>query len=105
MDKEFKNIVVMNYGYIFNGTEDEYFMEEQKEMTRHKWFNYVVSEDAVESLKNILDEEHYDKKNMKKIIFDDIINRKNVIYSTLSEERAIKQASRVSENCLVLKLH
>jgi hypothetical protein len=104
MERDFKNTVVMNYGYVFMEIFDESLMEAKKELTKDKWFNYVVSDDVIDSLNNILHSEAIDNSKLKKIVYDDVINTRNVIYSSLSEEKAIEQASKSSENCLILEL-
>ena len=104
MEKDCKNIIVMNYGYTNNKAFEENFFESEKEITRDKWFNYVVSGDVIDNLRNILDDTNIDKTMLKRIVYDDVVNPKNVIYTSISEKKAITQASRSSENCIILEL-
>ena len=104
MIKDFKNIVVINYEYTYNNAFEENLVENAKELTRDKWFNYVVSGDVIDSLRTILENTNIDKSILKRIVYDDVVNSKNAIYSSISEQKAIDQASRSSENCIILEL-
>jgi hypothetical protein len=104
LEKDFKNMVVMNYGYVYGDMIDENLLEPKKELTNTKWFDYVVSDDVIDSLRNILEGENKDKSTLKKIVFDDVLNSRNVIYSSLNENKAVNHAKKLSEKTLIIRL-
>ena len=97
-------MVVINYGYVFSDVFDDNIMEQKKEATRGKWFDYVVTDDVIDSLKTILDKKEVDKNKLQQIVYDDVVNSRNVVFSSLSEQKAVEHANKLSEKCLVLKL-
>jgi hypothetical protein len=104
LEKDFRNTVVINYGYVYSEVFDENLMEMKKEFTKDKWFDYVVSDDVIGELKHILENDKLDNSKLKRIVYDDVINARNLVYSSFNEEKAIDRASVLSENCIVLKL-
>lgn len=104
MGKEFKNIVVINLGHLYEASLEEELSIVNEEFTRHKWFNYVVSDGVIDSLRSVLKTPSIDKGQLKRIIYDDVVSTRNVVYSSVSEEDAINEAAKISENNLVLEL-
>jgi hypothetical protein len=103
-EKDFRNMVVMNYGYVYSDTMDKEPLELKKELTNDKWFDYVVSDEVAESLKGVLDSKNIDKDRFKKIVNDDVLNSRSVIFSSLNEKKAVNHAKKMSEKTLVIKL-
>lgn len=104
LEKDFRNTVVINYGYVYSEDFDDNLMEMKKEFTKDKWFDYVVSDEVIVELKNILENDKLDNSKLKRIVYDDVINARNLVYSSFNEEKAIDRASVLSENCIVLEL-
>ena len=104
MEKDFKNIVVINYGHNHTEYFEEDLIEATHELTNDKWFDYVVSDDVINSLRNVLDSEQIDKSQLRKIGYDDVINDINVVYSSPSQESAVEKAGELAENSLIMEL-
>jgi 23S rRNA G2445 N2-methylase RlmL len=104
MEKEFKNIVVINYGHNHTEYFDVDLLQSSNELTSSKWFDYVVSDGVIDSLRNVLDSKNVDKSQLRKIVYDDIINDRNVVYCSSSQESAFKKASELSKNQLIMEL-
>jgi hypothetical protein len=104
MKKDFKNIVVINMGHMYEAALEEDFSVVPAEYVRHKWFDYVVSDDIIDELKSLLRSSNVDKPKLQRIIYDDVINTRNVVYSSDDEKDAVKEASRLADNNLVIQL-
>lgn len=105
MEKDFKNMVVVNFGYLHNSDpfQEDFDMTNNK-LSKDEWFNYVVSDDVIDTIKEELEGKTPDNSKLKSIIYDDILNSRNVVYHSNSENNALAQAKKLSENTLVLRL-
>jgi replicative superfamily II helicase len=105
LEKDFKNMVVVNYGYLnSNDPFEEHYDASNNQLSKDQWFNYVVSDDVIDTIKEELESKAPDNSRLKSIIYDDVLNSRNVVYHSNSENNALEQAKKLSENTLVLRL-
>jgi hypothetical protein len=97
-------MIVVNYGYLNSEPLEENFEISNNQLSKDKWFDYVVSDDVIDSIKDVLESKSPDNGRLKSIIYDDVLNSRNVVYSSNNENSALEQAKKLSENTLVLKL-